>query len=493
MAELFCSYIQLIAAEFESWQHIPGMLGHEDRNPPQATNSIIMTDEDANKVQMAINNGMAVAAVQLQNYLKTWDTFRDIWEMDKDLFIKRYHRMNPTVAAFDSDIARYSEVANNVQMQDTIVGSQFTLLDCAGLKHAIVCHCTEWQEKLTELLRQIASDRLVEVHQYIVDNTAGMKYVPQSLVELQESINLHERLLHERPELEKTFPTTEEQFVVLDKYEVAVDEAVLEDLRRLPPVWEAYCDLLLETADTLEQHKDRFRTGLLADANDLKKNISNFIAEFKQKGPFTDAWEVPAARESIAEYGAQSDVFKEKDLEIKAGLKIFNIEHALSKDLKRFDLDLEAIDSVWALTAEWEQSWSQWKLLKFQELDTIELDSQATSVHKRFTKQLKEFRDNGWDIIEQSKARVDAFRRALPLIMDLKNAALRPRHWEEIRLLIGREFDEKVDLTITRCRREFDEKVDLTMDTIFEWGMDQFADEIHNISQSATKEMTIEK
>ena len=50
--------------------------------------------------------GMAVTATQLQNYLKTWDSFRDIWEMDKDIFIKRYHRMNPTVAAFDSDIAR---------------------------------------------------------------------------------------------------------------------------------------------------------------------------------------------------------------------------------------------------------------------------------------------------------------------------------------------------------------------------------------------------
>ena len=49
---------------------------------------------------------MAVTATQLQNYLKTWDSFRDIWEMDKDMFIKRYHRMNPTVAAFDSDIAR---------------------------------------------------------------------------------------------------------------------------------------------------------------------------------------------------------------------------------------------------------------------------------------------------------------------------------------------------------------------------------------------------
>ena len=63
---------------------------------------------------------------------------------------------------------------------------------------------------------------------------------------------------------------------------------------------------------------------------------------------------------------------------------------------------------------------------------------QATSLHKRLTKQLKEYRDNGWDIIEQTKSQVDAFRKALPLIMDLKNVALRTRHWEEIRALIGR-------------------------------------------------------
>ena len=69
--------------------------------------------------------------------------------------------------------ARYSEVANNVQMQDTIVGSQFTMLDSAGLKQSIVSHCTEWQLKLTQLLLRIASDRLTEVHRYVTDNTAG--------------------------------------------------------------------------------------------------------------------------------------------------------------------------------------------------------------------------------------------------------------------------------------------------------------------------------
>ncbi|KAF0304889.1 Dynein heavy chain 2, axonemal [Amphibalanus amphitrite] len=394
------------------------------------------------------------------------------WAYDKECFD---HQSPPNRHLI---LPRYSEVANNVQMQDTIVGSQFTMLDSAGLKQSIVSHCTEWQLKLTQLLLRIASDRLTEVHRYVTDNTAGMKYEPQTLDELQTSINLHERLLREQPEQEASFPVMEEQFVVLEKYEVAVEDSVLDDLHRLPPVWEAYCALLVETTETLEAQKDRFRTGLLADANDLKKGITNLIDDFKQKGPFTNAWDVEAARANINEYRNQAALLKEKDQIIKTGLKIFNIEHPLSKDLKRFETDLDAIDSVWALTAEWEQSWIEWKGHRFQELDTIELDSQATSLHKRLTKQLKEYRDNGWDIIEQTKTQVDAFRKALPLIMDLKNVALRTRHWEEIRALIGREFNEDTDLT---------------MDSIFEWGMNQYSEEIHNISQSATKEMTIEK
>ena len=44
-----------------------------------------------------------------------------------------------------------------------------------------------------------------------------------------------------------------------------------------------------------------------------------------------------AARANIAEYRNQATTLKEKDQVIKTGLKIFNIEHPLSKDLKRFE------------------------------------------------------------------------------------------------------------------------------------------------------------
>ena len=67
---------------------------------------------------------------------------------------------------------RYTEVANNVSQQDTILNIQFVLLDCSPLKHAILGHCQEWQNKFTSLLNEIATANLTELHNFLKDNGA---------------------------------------------------------------------------------------------------------------------------------------------------------------------------------------------------------------------------------------------------------------------------------------------------------------------------------
>lgn len=62
------------------------------------------------------------------------------------------------------------EVANNVQKEETVLSLGFVLLDCARLKGAVVQHCTEWQGKLTALLRETASGRLRHLHAHLRDS-----------------------------------------------------------------------------------------------------------------------------------------------------------------------------------------------------------------------------------------------------------------------------------------------------------------------------------
>lgn len=76
------------------------------------------------------------------------------------------------------------------------------------------------------------------------------------------------------------------------------------------------------------------------------------------------------------------------------------------------------------------------------------------------------------------RGRVDRFRRTLPLITNLKNPAMRPRHWTKVKEIVDRDFDETSET--------------FTLDTIAEMELQNYADQIDDISNSATMELAIE-
>ena len=87
--------------------------------------------------------------------------------------------------------------------------------------------------------------------------------------------------------------------------------------------------------------------------------------------------------------------------------------------------------------------------------------------------------DKNWEVVDTSKNRVDQFKRTMPLIQDMKNHAMRPRHWTKIQTKMQRQFDHTAE--------------DFTLEKIIEYGFDQFAEPINEISGAATKELAIEQ
>ena len=76
------------------------------------------------------------------------------------------------------------------------------------------------------------------------------------------------------------------------------------------------------------------------------------------------------------------------------------------------------------------------------------------------------------------KGRVEQFKRTMPLIQDLKNPALRPRHWVQLKGEVGKDFDHTGD--------------DFTLERIIDLGLDQYGTSIGEISGAASKELSIE-
>lgn len=64
------------------------------------------------------------------------------------------------------------------------------------------------------------------------------------------------------------------------------------------------------------------------------------------------------------------------------------------------------------------------------------------------------------------------------MITDLKNPAMRERHWNRLKEIVGREFDQN--------------SPDFTLDAIADMQLQMFADQINELSNAATMELNIE-
>ncbi|XP_016786964.1 dynein axonemal heavy chain 2 isoform X3 [Pan troglodytes] len=459
------------------FRHLPDILTKRKlhREPIQ---TVVEQDEDIKKIQTQISSGMTNNASLLQNYLKTWDMYREIWEINKDSFIHRYQRLNPPVSSFVADIARYTEVANNVQKEETVTNIQFVLLDCSHLKFSLVQHCNEWQNKFATLLREMAAGRLLELHTYLKENAEKISRPPQTLEELGVSLQLVDALKHDLANVETQIPPIHEQFAILEKYEVPVEDSVLEMLDSLNGEWVVFQQTLLDSKQMLKKHKEKFKTGLIHLADDFKKKAHMLLEDFEFKGHFTSNVGYMSALDQITQVRAMVMAMREEENSLRANLGIFKIEQPPSKDLQNLEKELDALQQIWEIARDWEENWNEWKTGRFLILQTETMETMAHGLFRRLTRLAKEYKDRNWEIIETTRSKIEQFKRTMPLISDLRNPALRERHWDQVRDEIQREFDQ--------------ESESFTLEQIVELGMDQHVEKIGEISASATKELAIE-
>ncbi|XP_076804743.1 dynein axonemal heavy chain 2-like [Clavelina lepadiformis] len=441
--------------------------------------SMIEKDEETKKVQRTIQEGMFENSKHLQEYLTTWDSYKEIWEINKDAFIRRYQRLNPPVLSFDSDIGRYTEVSNNVQKEDTVLNIEFVLLDCSPLKFALLSHCNEWQNKFTTLLKNMASQRLAELTEFLKTNAERVSHVPKTLDELGDGLTLWEKLHNDLQATEDRIPPIHDQFGILEKYEVPIGEETQTMLENLGSEWVAFQQCIIDTEVMLRKNKEKFKTGLLSQAEEFRKRVGGLTSDFLQQGPFTSQFTFSDALDVVANFKRGVGDLKLEEVTLRRGLGLFKIEQQSSKDLIALDKDLDNIDQVWELTKEWEALWAEWKVGQFKDLVTNDMEMIAQGLYKKLNRLSRDLKDKHWEIIDSSKNKIDQFKRTMPLITDLKNEAMRERHWAQIKTEVQRPFDHTSET--------------FTLERIIELGLDQFWEQISEISGAASKELAIEE
>ncbi|KAG1668463.1 hypothetical protein FOA52_005236 [Chlamydomonas sp. UWO 241] len=440
---------------------------------------VIGSDEDAVlKTMMQITGGITTMVDKVQTFLSGWEKkYKHMWETDREGYIRRYEKAMKPLSAFEIDIQRYLQLQDEVQGEDTTTTMRFLRIDCGPLKQTLVGHCEAWVAKFTGLLGSLAAAELASLHGYFKANRDALTVVPASLDQLAEVVNLHKRLVDERKATEARFEPLREKFRALERFEVQISEDQLVQLDSLDHEWSKFQGGLDDSGSKLEKYKDSFRDRVKGLLESFLKEVAQVVEDFTAAAPFSN--EGIATSDALASIAASQALLadcKKRAGELKSGMDIFHIPQPSYKELAAMEKDLEQLEKIWGVVAEWEAAYAGWKDGAFSQIQVEEMEEAAVRIGKSVVKLGRDIKH--WGVWSSVKDKIDAFKRTMPLITDLRNSAMRERHWDSLMAEIGSRFDPA--------------SPSFTLDSIVQLRLDQYVEFIAELSVNSTKELSIE-
>lgn len=167
----------------------------------------------------------------------------------------------------------------------------------------------------------------------------------------------------------------------------------------------------------------------------------------------------------------------EKKEDMANSEKLFGLDFTSYPELVEVSKDLENLEVLYKLYVDQREARSQWSSTLWVNLNPQALvdgiDEYIRS-YKALPKQVKEA-----EIAKHVEEKMKEFKRSVPLFVDLKHEALRPRHWNMLMDKTGVHFEMAPDR--------------FTLGKLFAMELHQYSETIAEIIQTAIKELQIEK
>jgi dynein heavy chain, axonemal len=444
---------------------------------PESFFEVISNDDDTLKILVQVMNGMSASATELQKYLSYWDKYKPIWEMDKDAFMRRYAKQNRPLVQYDIDITRYREFQYEISQEDVHNTINFIKIGCQELKQSLVQHTLQWQDKLARLLNQNAKRALQAVHAQFAEATRVLNETPKDLTHLNANINLLRQRQEDIPNVRPQFEPIRAQYELLAKFDVAASEEEMAWLGSLDSEMDVYESMLGDSEKALSKCKVNMKRDLEQGLDSFKTLVVDLRKGALETMPYSGDLPIEEANRIIAEMEKEVASARAREAGLQDGLEVFAMTSPDPEELKDMEKDIKLLKRMWGATAEWETTWDCWKNGRFSDLEVDAMELEAGKYNKTLVQLGREIKS--WSVWQALNNKIAQFRQTMPLIMDLRNPTIRPRHWENLMSEISRSFDPNGP--------------DFTLEKVFDLGLVQFADYIGEMSANSNKEYSIEQ
>ncbi|XP_063229306.1 dynein axonemal heavy chain 10 [Bacillus rossius redtenbacheri] len=439
----------------------------EDVVRTQAVNDMVVKIMDS--VQKLISD--------ILKYLQRWQKYRALWSFDKDAACDRFDSQKPTLVMYDEKLSYFGEVIETIEKIEKFHDVCCVRVNCVPLIDSIKEHCMGWKKCLAERLAANTKEKMeafIMTMQELYDDVQqpiealnSFKFVLQTITTIQKmSISA-----------ELTYNDICERYRTLRLHGVHADEEDEKLAAGLEEEWKALYLLALARMFSLEPTKERFAAMTRVEISDFVAYIKEFVERFNTEGPVAVGNDLDRGVTLIKEYQPEFIRLDDKRRDLQNAEVLFDIPPADYSDFLKALTQMENLEKLFDL-------YTRQKIAREEWAKTLWVNLNPKALQDGIDTFLREFRRLHADARQMLVGQVldenmKDFKRTVPLFVQLKSEALRPRHWEELMNRTGQHFDMSADR--------------FTLENMFAMELHRFEDIALQIINNAIKELTLEQ
>jgi len=104
-------------------------------------------------------------------YLDTFQKFEFLWRDDKNTAFNAFLKKQPTIHDYEFELARFSELENQIMKIDEVYNLSCMSLRTQSLKYSLKAEVTAWKAQYSKRMHKQAQSQMYELVEYLQTST----------------------------------------------------------------------------------------------------------------------------------------------------------------------------------------------------------------------------------------------------------------------------------------------------------------------------------
>uniref|UniRef100_A0A182K9N1 Dynein heavy chain linker domain-containing protein n=1 Tax=Anopheles christyi TaxID=43041 RepID=A0A182K9N1_9DIPT len=393
---------------------------------------------------------------------------------------EKFLNQNVSLAQLDEKFIYYTQIVNELERHKPFHDIKSIRVNLKPLIRGIVDHAVEWRNTLGNILAERTRQQMIELHEHMVSlrndldknvkELSHFKTVMQTIQTIQSTTLTVELKIHEIQEI----------YNILEEHRIKFPLGDMIMAYHLEKRWKKIYHSALLRSGKLQPTKAKFAEITQKEIqtfNDEVNQLAKFITKFRTEGPGTVGLDLDRGVELMDSYGKEIDLMDRQRIELENAEKLFDIPLTDYSDFLQCQHEYEEIQVVYKLYVQQKVAREKWSHTLWANLNPQALLEGIDSFMKEFRMLPKTIRQA--PVGQALDTKMKQFKSSIPLMLSLKDEALRERHWMKLMEKTGSHFDMSPDR--------------FTLENMFAMELHKYQDIAEEIINNAIKELAIER